>query len=212
MPLMSYREYARHRGCTLKAVQKAIGEPDGKGGRDGRIGASLVAITGSKHAKIDSEKADALWQLNTDESKRSLFFEPEESAAQAKQPAAEAEDDPLENTADPELVAAKKELYMSRAATARTQEENARLDLEERKRQLISLAEATQLSYTALRTLRDALRNIGARISAQVSAISDPFECEQIINAEIDAALSSITPEKLLADQNDDGDEDGGDD
>lgn len=212
MPLMSYREYARHRGCTLKAVQKAIGEPDGKGGRDGRIGASLVAITGSKHAKIDSEKADALWQLNTDESKRSLFFEPEDSAAQAKQPAAEAEDDPLENTADPELVAAKKELYMSRAATARTQEENARLDLEERKRQLISLAEATQLSYTALRTLRDALRNIGARISAQVSATSDPFECEQIINAEIDAALSSITPEKLLADQNDDGDEDGGDD
>lgn len=212
MPLMSYREYARHRGCTLKAVQKAIGEPDGKGGRDGRIGASLVAITGSKHAKIDSEKADALWQLNTDESKRSLFYEPEESAAQAKQPAAEAEDDPLENTADPELVAAKKELYMSRAATARTQEENARLDLEERKRQLISLAEATQLSYTALRTLRDALRNIGARISAQVSATSDPFECEQIINAEIDAALSSITPEKLLADQNDDGEEDGGDD
>lgn len=212
MPLMSYREYARHRGCTLKAVQKAIGEPDGKGGRDGRIGASLVAITGSKHAKIDSEKADALWQLNTDESKRSLFFEPEESAAPVKQPAAEAEDDPLENTADPELVAAKKELYMSRAATARTQEENARLDLEERKRQLISLAEATQLSYTALRTLRDALRNIGARISAQVSATSDPFECEQIINAEIDAALSSITPEKLLTDQNDDGDEDGGDD
>lgn len=212
MPLMSYREYARHRGCTLKAVQKAIGEPDGKGGRDGRIGASLVAITGSKHAKIDSEKADALWQLNTDESKRSLFFEPKESADQAKQPAAEAEDDQLENTADPELVAAKKELYMSRAATARTQEENARLDLEERKRQLISLAEATQLSYTALRTLRDALRNIGARISAQVSATSDPFECEQIINAEIDAALSSITPEKLLADQNDDGDEDGGDD
>lgn len=212
MPLMSYREYARHRGCTLKAVQKAIGEPDGKGGRDGRIGASLVAITGSKHAKIDSEKADTLWQLNTDESKRSLFFEPEESAAQAKQPAAEADDDPLENTADPELVAAKKELYMSRAATARTQEENARLDLEERKRQLISLAEATQLSYTALRTLRDALRNIGARISAQVSATSDPFQCEQIINAEIDAALSSITPEKLLADQNDDGDEDGGDD
>lgn len=212
MPLMSYREYARHRGCTLKAVQKAIGEPDGKGGRDGRIGASLVAITGSKHAKIDSEKADALWQLNTDESKRSLFYEPEESAAPAKQPAAEADDDPLENTADPELVAAKKELYISRAATARTVEENARLDLEERKRQLISLSEATQLSYTALRTLRDALRNIGARISAQVSATSDPFECEQIINAEIDAALSSITPEKLLADQNDDGEEDGGDD
>lgn len=212
MPLMSYREYARHRGCTLKAVQKAIGEPDGKGGRDGRIGESLVAIAGSKHAKIDSEKADALWQLNTDESKRSLFYEPKESATPAKQPAAEAEDDPLENTADPELVAAKKDLYMSRAATARTQEENARLDLEERKRQLISLAEATQLSYTALRTLRDALRNIGARISAQVSATSDPFECEQIINAEIDAALSSITPEKLLADQNDDGDEDGGDD
>jgi len=90
-------------------------------------------------------------------------------------------------------------------------EENARLDLELRKQQLVSLSKATQLSYTTLRILRDALQNVGVRISAQVSATSDPFACEQIINAEIDAALSSLTPEQVLADQDDDEDDEGGD-
>jgi len=81
MPLMSYRKYAEHRGCTLRAVQKAIGQVDSKGNRDGRIGASLVAIEGSQHPKIDSDKADALWLLNTDESKRSTLFTPSDEAS-----------------------------------------------------------------------------------------------------------------------------------
>ena len=50
MPLMGQREYARHRGCTLHAVQTAL-----KAGRITRVG-----------RKIDSEKADAQWEANTD--------------------------------------------------------------------------------------------------------------------------------------------------
>src|SRR5687767_9474137 len=50
MPLMSLREYSRHRGCTLYAVQTAIAA-----GRITKIG-----------DKIDSEKADADWLANTD--------------------------------------------------------------------------------------------------------------------------------------------------
>lgn len=209
MPLMSYRQYAEHRGCTLAAVQKAIGQPDSKGRRDGRIGAALVAIEGSKHAKIDSDKADALWLLNTDDNKRSLLFDPSGKATSAQ---AQGSDDGLDDlpdaiaSTDPELTAAKKALYLARTQRAQSEAENARLDLEERKRKLIDVEEAAQLGYTTLRTLRDALRNTGARIAAQVAAVSDPYVCEQLINAEIDAALASVTVEKIMSPGDDDDD------
>lgn len=51
--LMGLREYARHRGVTLKAVQKAI--------QEGRI--EVVLIDGAK--KIDPKKADAMWTERT---------------------------------------------------------------------------------------------------------------------------------------------------
>lgn len=206
MSLMSYRQYAQHRGCTLSAVQKAIGEPDSKGRRDGRIGASLVRIEGSKHAKIDSEKADALWALNTDECKRSPLFEP---SSDASTPAPDLSDSEFETSGDPESDAAKKSYHQSRSLRAKIDAENAQLDLDLRKGKLIDLDEAKQLGYTTLRTLRDALRNTGPRIAAQVAALSDPYACEQLINGEIDAALASVTADTLLADQADDDEGEG---
>lgn len=206
MPLMSYREYARHRGCTLAAVQKAIGEADGKGRRDGRIGASLVAIDGRQHPKIDSDKADALWTLNTDESKRSMLFEPSSNATSPEPDLDESEAEP---SGDPESDAAKKSYHLSRSLRARIDAENAQLDLDQRKGKLIDLEEAKRLGYTTLRTLRDALRNTGPRIAAQVAALSDPYACEQLINGEIDAALASVTVDKIMSDQDDDEDGEG---
>jgi hypothetical protein len=54
MPMMGYREYARHRGCVLQAVQRAI-----KAGR-------ILAID----KKIDSEDADRRWAATTDPAKQ----------------------------------------------------------------------------------------------------------------------------------------------
>jgi hypothetical protein len=51
MALMGYREYARHRGCTLNAVQTAI-----KTGR----------ILATEDKKIDAVDADARWAATTD--------------------------------------------------------------------------------------------------------------------------------------------------
>ena len=59
--LMGQREYARHRGCALRAVQKAI--------EANRI--SLVEVDGAK--KIDSEQADRDWLARTDPAKQSLL-------------------------------------------------------------------------------------------------------------------------------------------
>src|SRR4051812_22306629 len=55
MPLVSLRAYARHRDCTLGAVQKAI-----KAGR----------IEKTSEGKIDSDVADAKWAANTDPGRR----------------------------------------------------------------------------------------------------------------------------------------------
>lgn len=57
MAVMGYREYARHHGCHLNAVQKAIDS--------GRIAAAVILVDGKK--KIDSERADALWVIATDQ-------------------------------------------------------------------------------------------------------------------------------------------------
>jgi hypothetical protein len=213
MALMSYRQYAAHHGCSLGAVQKAIGNPDATGRRTGRIAAALVAIEGNQHPKIDSVKADALWALNTDESKRSTLFTPNAVASVVDGivlTAPGAEPDEFETpTNDPEAEAAKKSYHQSRALRESINVEDAQLDLNLRKGKLIDLDDAKQLGFTTLRTLRDALRNTGPRIAAQVAALTDPYDCEQLINGEIDAVLSSITVDKILADQDDGDDQEG---
>lgn len=221
MSLMSYRRYAEHRGCSLRAVQKAIGDPDGKGQRTGRIAAALVAVEGSTHPKIDSVKADALWMLNTNEAKRSTLFTPDIAAPGGEDlfhvlPAPDVVDlDVLEEPAAGEVVMSaldsaseevKRSYHQSRALREKINSENAQLDLDLRKGKLISLEDAKQLGFTTLRALRDSLRNIGPRVAAAVASVSDTFTCEQIINAEIDAVLASITVEMLLTDQDDDDD------
>jgi hypothetical protein len=213
MVLMSYRQYAEHHGCSLRAVQKAIGDPDATGRRTGRIAASLVAIEGSQHPKIDSAKADALWALNTDESKRSTLFTPnfDAPADGIDQAAALGSDfDDFEIPAsDPDADEIKKSYHQSKAQIAAVDLEEKRLDLDQRKGKLLDLDETKRLGFTTLRSLRDALRNTGPRIASQVAALTDPYDCEQLINAEIDAVLSSITVDKLLAEQADSDDQDG---
>ncbi len=211
MALMSYRQYAEHRGCSLRAVQKAVGEPGSGGKRTGRIAESLVTIEGSQHPKIDSEKADALWMLNTDEAKRSPLFMPNAAAVPlvtgGDAPPGSDEDDMEAPTGDPESDAAKKTYHQARATREAISVKQAQLDLDQRLGKLIDLDDAKQLGFTTLRVLRDALRNTGPRVASQVAALSDPYACEQIINAEIDAALASVTVEKLLAEQVDDDDQ-----
>lgn len=213
MALMSYRQYAAHHGCSLGAVQKAIGNPDATGRRTGRIAAALVAIEGSPHPKIDSIKADALWALNTDEAKRSTLFTPNADAAAGASSAPQSpgtdQDEFDVPTGDPEAEAAKKSYHQSRALRESINVEDAQLDLNLRKGKLIDLDEAKQLGFTTLRTLRDALRNTGPRIAAQVAALTDPYDCEQLINQEIDAVLSSITVDKILAEPDDGDDHEG---
>lgn len=254
MTLMSFGEYARHRGCTLRAVQKALGDPDATGVRHGRIAASLVDVPGVKWPRIDSVRADALWALNTDAAKRSTLFTPRDGAdpglgtrsvleAIAQHPgktlaaiAAQAFPAPMAAApiaptippevspvgqppsatepvapADDDLSGAtsviRNRYHTARADSQEIDAENKRLDLEERKRNLVRFDEALQLGVTLLRGLRDSLGQIGARIAPDLAVLADPYLIEQRLNAEIESALAQVTADRLLTPSDDEDDD-----
>jgi hypothetical protein len=213
---MSYRAYAAHRGCTLRAVQKAVGDVDERGIRSGRISDALVLVEGNFFPKIESDKADFLWELNTDQAKRSTLFAPSDaSTPKSTTPgalAARAEIMQIQEVAiDDASDATKRSYHESRAQREKVNLEDAQLDLEERKGNLINIEVARQLGYTTLRALRDSLRNVGARVAPQLSVMTDIFACEQLINVEIDAVLSSVTLEKILVEPKDEDQADSAD-
>ncbi|MGL4576379.1 MAG: hypothetical protein ACRCV9_16465 [Burkholderiaceae bacterium] len=185
--LMSLREYARHKNVTLRAVQKARGELNEAGLYDGRIGAAIVMLPGAKHAQLDVAKADALWLLNTDAAKQSPMF---------MQPPSGKPEDLGEDASS--LSADKQAYHKARAEREQISLKNEQLDLAERLGELVSVDEAIELGATTLRILRDALRNTGARISAQLAAMTEPHDCEQLVNSEVDAALNAVNVETLM--------------
>lgn len=73
--LVSFREYARRRGVTLKAVQKAIAS--------GRI----TTVTSGKRKKIDPAVADSQWGERTDPAKQRVAEAAQGAAAGSPDPA-----------------------------------------------------------------------------------------------------------------------------
>lgn len=200
MALMGYREYARHRGCTLKAVQKAI--------KAGRI--KLVLADGNKE-RIDSEQADADWVENTDPAKQSVMHSAGPAApAGVQTPAraahAEDEDDgddlpalPPGAPEDP----TNKEYRESRTAREKLKlaREQREFDLEGGK--LLPLEDAKRVAFTAFRQLRDAILHVPSRVKDGLAAETNPDVVEQLLEAELGAALGSFDPAAVLQEPED---------
>lgn len=179
--LMGQREYARHRGCALRAVQKAI---EAK-----RI--SLVTIDGKM--KIDSDQADRDWLNKTDAAKRSLLHSQGPAAPQDRLPG----DTPLPpedldggDESDEDETAFRR----SRAEQMQIRVERERIELDILRDKYIDAEEARRLAFTAFRALRDELLNVPARIKDQCAAEADAFRVEQIMDAELSAALERFNP------------------
>lgn len=196
--LMGYREYARHRGVSLGAVQKAL--------RDGRIQATA-------DKKIDSEVADREWASNTDASRVAMnVFESRPTVAQQEiilpprpQPAS-APADPGDKPDPDELVGSDRvanEYREHRATRERYQALKQQLEYEQLVGELINVDEARRIAYTSFRALRDAVMNVSMRIKDQLAAETDPHACEVLLENELTAALSGIDVAKLLSDQED---------
>lgn len=194
---MGYRQYARHRGVTLGAVQKAI--------RDGRIFVNA-------NNKIDSEVADRDWAANTDSSRvsmtvtepsrspvqQSIALQPPDQAQQAVPPAGADEGEGDDVTGSDRVATEYRE---HRTTREQFQALKQKLEYEQLVGSLINVDEAKRIAYTAFRSLRDAVMNVAPRIKDQLAAMTDPHEVEQILERELAAALSGIEIGKLLTDQ-----------
>jgi len=167
MAIVSLRGYARHRGVSLKAVQKAI--------QSGRIRTTA-------DGKIDTEQADADWQRNTGPKQgRTIAFPspPRRSAAQ-----------PPPEPPRGDLVAAGGLDY----ARARAVRENylarlAKIEYEERLGKLVSRDEVQVGAFNRFRTFRDGMLNIPDRVAAVLAAESDARKVHDILSTEIRKAL-----------------------
>jgi hypothetical protein len=137
MAAISLRAYAKHRGVTLKAVQKAI--------ESGRI---LPNADG----KIDPERADADWARNTGPKVR-----------RTSGPAAPAP--PRAEQARPEPASGGGLDYaMARAIIANYEARLVKLDYEERIKKLVKADEVSIAAFNLFRMFRDRLLNMPDRV------------------------------------------------
>lgn len=199
MALMGYREYARHRGCSLKAVQKAI--------KDGRI---AVVLAEGNAKRIDSEVADVAWDRNTDPAKQSVLHSAGPAALAGVQTPASAAP-ALDDDEDLEDLPAAEDEKTKEYREARTAREKLKLAREQRDFEieggnLIALDEAMRLASTAFRQLRDAILHVPARVKDAAAAETNPDVIEQLLEEELGSALGAFDPKSVLKEQDVDED------
>lgn len=190
--LMGYREYARHRGVSLGAVQKAL--------RDGRI-------TANEEKKIDSAVADRDWAINTDASRIAV------SAIEVAAPLAQKEisfaapaGGEWDKPAGEELTGNDKSASEYREHRSKREYYVAakhKLEYEQLLGQLINVDDAKRIAFTSFRSIRDSVLNVAARIKDQLAAETDPHVCEELLERELSAALASVDVGKLNAEAED---------
>jgi hypothetical protein len=189
-PLLSIRAYARHRGVSQTAVQKAIA--------DGRI-------TRRKDGKIDSARADKQWAERTDHSKplNSVTGDPKlrrkpgapstpMGATRPRRAASATTEDesPTGNGHDPEP--------LSSYAKARGEREKflakmARLNYE-REAGLVIAGEALAGDiYEASRAARDAFNTLPARLASAMAATTEEAQCHDILEDAIREVLNQLS-------------------
>lgn len=155
---ISIRAYARHRGVSAAAVHKAV-----KSGR----------IKTEQDGTIDVAKADRQWQANTDPSKQRVT--PQAPALQPK-PASNKEDVAgMRSVRQTLRESGQSTSGMSTFEQAKTAHEIAkahlaRLQLQEKRGELINKAKTTAQIFRLAREIRDAWLNWPSRISAQLAA------------------------------------------
>lgn len=190
MALMGYREYGRHRGVSLTAVQKAIA--------DGRI--SIVADAKGRKC-IDSEAADLAWQRNTDPAKQSPLYSAGPAVSVVATPAPTVStagsadpDDPEDLPAD----AASSEYRQARTSREQIRAKREQMELDELQGRLVSVEDAGRAVFTAFRVLRDNILNVAARVKHQLAAETNAERVEQLLDAELASALAGFDEKSAL--------------
>lgn len=158
----SLRQYARHRGESLKAVQKAI---------------TSRRISGPIRGRLDFAKADAEWTRNTAPRVSAGRTAPRASTGRATKPGSNG--DAL-NYATARAI---REQFAARLA---------KLDYDERIGKLVDRAKVEAAAFDVYRGLRDQLLTIPDRVAALVAAESDQGKVRNILDAELRARLNDF--------------------
>ena len=171
---MSLRAYARHRGVSLRAVQKAL--------KSGRIAAR-------EDGQIDADVADTNWARNTAPRPQPLSM-PAKPAA-VPQGAHHHHSDPSRPTeaSDPPKLESGLEYARARAVKETILARMAKLDLDERTEKLVSSDEVQIAAFNRFRQFRDGMLNIPDRLAAVLAAETQPRRVHELLAAEIRKAL-----------------------
>jgi hypothetical protein len=180
--LMTITEYARHRGCDLKAVQYAV---------------SRGRITRDQRGFIESDQADQDWEDRTDHSKaryglKRVSSRPISSTHSRR-------DQPFNSEARKELdqpfdgsFSSPPNFAAARAVKEICEAKLRRMDLEERRGNLLPRGAVEKAAFNSFRVLREAILNVPCRVSGQLAAESDPRKVQDLLENEIKQALESF--------------------
>lgn len=175
---VSLRAYARHRGVALSAVQKAI--------TNGRI-------TKLPNGKLNIAQADAQWAANTDIGKRNVQFD-----------APPSDDLNLDDDESESKVAANSEYQKHRTEREKIRSKKEQIELDKLLGATLQLDDAMRMTFTAFRTIRDAIMNVPARTKDLLAAETDPYRIEQMLEQELANALQAIDLKTMMNEQNQD--------
>jgi len=169
MPLMGINEYARHRECRPYSVQWAI--------KQGRI--SL-----EPNGKIDSEKADVLWQLRTN---HSMNARGKDSSHKTR------------NGALAELVGAAADgaaggpnFSQARAVKEHYHARLAQLEFQEKSGKVVPADQVKVETFNRFRGLRDSILAIPNNLAEKLAITDEPHQVSQILTAAIHESLSDF--------------------
>lgn len=174
----SLNAYAKHRkaaglsGGSLMAVQKA---------RDtGRI-------TVERDGRVDFEKSDAAWLRNTN----TRQSRPPKNKARTRKktpekPADGSAQNPFEEREDGSFLEAQRQREWERV-------KKERLDNREREGILLQRADVIEQVGSLIVAAKTALRGIGAKIAPYLAAETSAAQCQAMVDAEIDEALTAIS-------------------
>ena len=173
--LISQREYARRRGMTHVAVQRAV-----KAGR-------ISTVNG----KIDPVQADQEWQQNTDQSKprNRITGDPKQAKTPGEPP------EPMDLGAADETIGAPSTASgyaKARAARELYQAQLAKLELDRRRGALVPTDEVRLGAFNMARKARDQLIALPERLAAVLAAIQEPAEVQRILEEEIERICQEI--------------------
>ena len=178
---ISLRAYARMRGCSLTAVQKAI---------------ASKRITTLPDGTIDPERANQEWAKNTfagNSPKRAQAASRGGSATRKTSSVPPVTSQPSEASSDP--VAA---YLRARAVNETFKAKVSQLEYEERTGKLIPAARAAEYAAMFSAVVKDAMTALPDRLSPMLAAVDEEKAIHRMLSAEVAAVLKKIN--KALTD------------